>query len=63
MYRNHLPHRDVQLDLFRPVSPRPKWRTLPPAVTQRVQQLLARLLKEHRGGRPTPRDGRKVSDE
>ena len=44
MHRTCLRHRGVQLDLFRPLPPRPTWRTLPPAVTQRVQRLLARLL-------------------
>ncbi len=56
-------HYGDQLDLFRPVPRRPTWRTLPPAVTQRVQRLLARLLQEHRVGHPGPRSGKGVSDE
>ena len=63
MRKYHPFHHSVQLDLFQPVSPRPVWRTLPLAVTQRVQRLLARLLKEHRFGRPALRDGKGASDD
>lgn len=63
MYRNRLRPGGAQLDLFRPVSPRPMWRTLPPAVTQRVRRLLARLLQEHRAGLPATRGGKGASDE
>jgi hypothetical protein len=63
MLRNHLDHGGTQLDLFRPAPSRPTWQTLPVAVTQRVQRLLARLLQEHRTGRPEPRGGKGASDE
>lgn len=52
-----------QLDLFRPVSVRPTWRTLPPLAAQRAQQLLARLLQEHRTRRRAPQSEKEASDE
>jgi hypothetical protein len=33
-----------QFDLFRPLPPRPTWRTLPKEIRQKVLRLLARLL-------------------
>lgn len=59
-----LSHRSrAQLDLFQPPSPRPTWRTMPPAVTQRVRHLLARLLQVHHAGHLEKREGKGVSDE
>lgn len=63
MHRTLLRHSGAQLDLFQPPSPRPAWRTLPSAVTQRVQRLLARLLQEHRAEHIEQHDGKGVSDE
>lgn len=53
----------VQLDLFRPMAPKPLWRSLPPEVTPRVKQLLVRLLQEHRVSRHAPQSEKEGSDE
>jgi hypothetical protein len=63
MRKNRLLHRGVQLDLFRPAPARPTWQTLPPEVTQRARQLLARLLQEHRAGRRAPQSEKEATDE
>lgn len=63
MHKYPLHHGDTQLDLFRPIPARPTWRTLPPAVTQRVRHLLARLLQERRAECLAPRGGKGASDE
>jgi hypothetical protein len=46
-------------DLFTPLPQRPTWDSLPPAVMQRVTELLAELLRgQHAPGpRPAPREG------
>lgn len=63
MRKDRLPRYDLQLDLFRPASARPRWQTLPPEATQRVKQLLARLLEEHRAGRRAPQSEQEATDE
>lgn len=37
----------TQLELFRPPPARPAWRSLPPEVRSRAQELLVQLLREH----------------
>jgi len=57
-YRPH-----VQLDLFRPRSALPVWRTLPSEVKQQVHALVVQLLKEHRLGRRGQPGGKVAADE
>jgi hypothetical protein len=49
-----------QLELFRPSLPTP---TLPPEVSRKTVELLARLLREHAQQLEPPRPGREVGHE
>lgn len=63
MCQSRLRQSGAQLDLFRSALPKPTWRMLPAAVTQRVQRLLARLLQQYHVACHAPRGGKGASDE
>jgi hypothetical protein len=52
-----------QRDFFVPRPQRPTWWNLPAEVRQKMVQLLAQLLRDHRNRPTAPANGKEVADE
>jgi hypothetical protein len=48
----------LQPDLFRPIPPTLEWRQLPSDVRRKATELMARMLREHRGAAAEAAGGR-----
>jgi hypothetical protein len=56
-------HKPSLPDLFTPLPQWPTWDSLPPAVTQRVTELLAELLRDRHVAGPLPAPRKGAADE